>query len=89
MATTYSIILSFKNLKTNDVITSDYGLKYDSLKSIIKLLEKKLKDWFSEEDLKTLIKKENTYFIKDNRNSFIYEIVKNNNHKIRKVNDFI
>lgn len=89
MATTYSIILSFKNLKTNDVITSDYGLKYDSLKSIIKLLEKKLKDWFSEEDLKTLIKKENTYFIKDNRNSFIYEIVKNNNYKIRKVNDFI
>ena len=43
MATTYSIILSFKNLKTNDVITSDYGLKYDSLKSIIKLLEKKIK----------------------------------------------
>lgn len=89
MATTYNIILSFKNLKTNDVITSDYELKYDSLKSIIKLLEKKLKDWFSEKDLKTLIKKENTYLIKDDKNSFIYEIVANNNHKIRNVNDFI
>ena len=52
--------------------------KIDIVKGAIEVLKIKweeVKNWFKEHELKTLVKKENTYFIKGDRYSFIYKIL--------------
>lgn len=85
----YNIIGFFKDLKSDYIRIANYDVEYSDLNVITNSLEHKIKNWFKEHELKTLVKKENTYFIKGDRYSFIYKIVIRNNYQIPKITDFL